>query len=71
MLVMCRLGMLGKLVQEFSLRLQIRLVPSEKNRVDALMRQRKMWLNGLEKPEEDTFAVASLPTLDTTRTTWV
>ena len=64
MLVKCQLGMQAELVQEFSLRLQISPMPSEKNRADALTKLRKMWLNGLEKPEGAAVAVASLQTLD-------
>ena len=44
MLVKRRLGMLGDLIQEFGLNLQLSFVPSEKNKVDVLTRVMKTWL---------------------------
>ena len=43
MLVKQILGMLGNLIQEFGLKLQLNFMPSDKNKADVLTRVRKTW----------------------------
>ncbi|XP_029641347.1 uncharacterized protein LOC115216286 [Octopus sinensis] len=61
MLVKCRLGVLGELIAEFGLKLNVVLVPSEKNRADALTRVKRAWL---EEPEEARKGIAAACQLD-------
>ncbi|XP_029657149.1 uncharacterized protein LOC115231222, partial [Octopus sinensis] len=61
MLVKCLLGVLGELIAEFGLKLNVVFVPSEKNRADALTRVKKAWL---EEPEEARKGIAAACWLD-------
>ncbi|XP_014789427.1 uncharacterized protein LOC106883070 [Octopus bimaculoides] len=55
-LVKRRLGVLGELIAEFGLKLNVVFVPSERNRADALTRVKRAWL---EEPEEARKGIAA------------
>ncbi|XP_029642717.1 uncharacterized protein LOC115217217 [Octopus sinensis] len=61
MLVKRRLGVLGELIAEFGLKLNVLFVPSERNRADALTRVKRAWL---EDPEEAQKGIATACRLD-------
>ncbi|XP_029639548.1 uncharacterized protein LOC115214489 [Octopus sinensis] len=61
MLVKCRLGVLGELIAEFGLKLNVGFVPLKRNRADALTRVKKAWL---EEPEEAQKGIAAVCRLD-------